>query len=144
MSVSMPWGVSALARMRGALRVPHVGARRLHITPVTESKNRGRARKSPKTLLRLYAEGKLKGSEAVKAAALLEAQNAEQAGTVKETVAEEEVSDTLSLSDARHVIRVCILRRLCALRVKKKELTRNFYFSQWKLHGHAMRMSFML
>ena len=81
MSVSMSWGVSALARMRGALRVPHVGARRLHITPVTESKNRGRARKSPKTLLRLYAEGKLKGSEAVKAAALLEAQNAEQAGT---------------------------------------------------------------
>ena len=105
MSVSMPWGVSALARMRGALRVPHVGARSLHITPVTESKNRGRARKSPKTLLRLFAEGKLNGAEAARAAALMETTSAE--GTDAGPVAQKKQDDSVSLTEARHILRVC-------------------------------------
>lgn len=100
--------VGALARVRATAHVPIMCVRSLHVTPSIARNGRGPARKSPRTLLRLYAEGKLKGSEALKAAALVEAQNAERALEQRGTQNEPEndkPSDTLSLSDARHVIR---------------------------------------
>ena len=68
--------VRSLAGVRPALRVPVCGVRSMHATPALG--NKGRARKSPKTLLRLYAEGQLKGPEARQAAALLAEQNSEK------------------------------------------------------------------
>ena len=73
----MVWSVvRSLAGVRPALRVPVCGVRSMHATPALG--NKGRARKSPKTLLRLYAEGQLKGPEARQAAALLAEQNSEK------------------------------------------------------------------
>ena len=75
----------------------------MHATPALG--NKGRARKSPKTLLRLYAEGQLKGPEARQAAALLAEQNSEKGLRAPQKTDENKSSDTLSLSEARRVIR---------------------------------------
>lgn len=75
----------------------------MHATPALG--NKGRARKSPKTLLRLYAEGQLKGPEARQAAALLAEQNSEKGLCAPQESDENKSSDTLSLSEARRVIR---------------------------------------
>ena len=75
----------------------------MHATPALG--NKGRARKSPKTLLRLYAEGQLKGPEARQAAALLAEQNSEKGLRAPQESDENKSSDTLSLSEARRVIR---------------------------------------
>lgn len=63
---------------------------------------RGRARKSPATLLRLHAEGKLKGAEAAAAEKLL----AEQDTAHVEKQAEKKGVQSMTLSEARNVIRV--------------------------------------
>ncbi|WFC98247.1 hypothetical protein MYAM1_000972 [Malassezia yamatoensis] len=62
---------------------------------------RGRARKSPATLLRLHAEGKLKGAEAATAAKLL----AEKSNTSVEATNERTGIKSLTLGEARNIIR---------------------------------------
>lgn len=63
---------------------------------------RGRTRKSPATLLRMHAEGKLKGAEAAAAVALQDAQ-----GTAKvEETSEKRGTQSMALGEARQVIRV--------------------------------------
>lgn len=78
-------------------------ARALSTTPVLAKKSnpsRGKARKSPRTLLRLYEQGLLKGAEAVRAASLLGESNK----TEKETGADAFPS-TFPLSTAQRIIR---------------------------------------
>ncbi|WFD42331.1 hypothetical protein MPSI1_000973 [Malassezia psittaci] len=62
---------------------------------------KGRARKSPATLLRLHAEGKLKGAEAATAAKLI----AEKSNTRVEATNEQTGVKNLTLSEARNIIR---------------------------------------
>lgn len=75
---------------------------------------RGRARKSPKTLLRLYNEGRLRGAEAVTAASLLEQATAEKDAAAAAAAARtraharapgREAPEASSLTEARHLIR---------------------------------------
>lgn len=115
----MAWSVGALASVRAAAQMPCTAVytsrwiqpvRMLSSTPLVAKKSapgRGKARKSPKTLLRLYAEGKLKGAEAARAVAILEDQSIGAAPVQEEAAAPTERSlDALTLSEARHIIRV--------------------------------------
>ncbi|WFD36330.1 hypothetical protein MCUN1_003209 [Malassezia cuniculi] len=77
--------------------------RALSTTPVVSKKSnpaRGKTRKSPKTLLRLYEQGLLKGAEAARAAALLGKDK-----KVEVQTGDNELSSELPLSMARRIIR---------------------------------------
>ncbi|WFD18080.1 hypothetical protein MCAP1_000292 [Malassezia caprae] len=95
----MAWSVI----VRAAL--PQSQVRAIHASACVSKKSApslGKARKSPKTLLRLYAEGKLKGAEAAKAAALMEA----SAGATESGPAvQKKQDDSVSLTEARHILR---------------------------------------
>ncbi|WFD29398.1 hypothetical protein MSPP1_000407 [Malassezia sp. CBS 17886] len=105
-----------------ARRVPLVRepTRLLSTTPGAWKKSapaRGRARKSPRTLLRMYEEGKLRGAEAAGAAALLkEAEDtsrtaepgvsqAAASASAAEPAGAFAVPDTMTLGEARRIIR---------------------------------------
>lgn len=96
----MAWSVF----VRAAL--PQSQVRTIHASACVSKKSapsRGKARKSPKTLLRLYADGKLKGAEAARAVALMETST----GTTEAgPVVQKKQDDSVSLTEARHILRV--------------------------------------
>lgn len=104
---SMAWSVRAAAFVRAAQPQPQSYVRTIHASANVSKKSapsRGKARKSPKTLMRLHAEGKLKGAEAARAAALMETTSISpsEAGPV----VQKKQDDSVSLTEARQILRV--------------------------------------